>query len=261
MLSARMESGRKDGRTKARTASLWPVGEVLNRLAPLYGPARSPRIYDGISELVYTVLSQNTADTNSIPAYQRLVATFTSWDLMADAPAEAVIEAIRQGGLARIKGPRIQAILREVRSRRGNFDLSFLAGMPLADAKAWLRSLPGVGPKTVGCVLLFALGMPALPVDTHVYRVAQRLGFIGPKVSPDQSHDLLEGMLEPDQVLPFHMYLINHGRKTCKAPRPLCGSCALEQRCPSSVVKVADPPVVAEARSASGLSMSPGTRV
>ena len=218
---------------------LWPVEDVLERLALLYGPAESPRLYDPISELVYTILSQNTADTNSIPAYHRLVAALPSWDKVADAVPEAVIDAIRKGGLAQVKGPRIQAILREVRSRLGSFDLSFLAEMPLAEAKAWLLSLPGVGPKTTGCVLLFSLGMPALPVDTHVYRVALRLGFFDKKVTADRSHDVLEKLLRPEQVLAFHMYFINHGRKVCKAVKPLCSQCVLEERCPSSLLKVA----------------------
>lgn len=225
-------------RTRApKTPALWSINEILSRLEPLYGEAKSPRVYDGISELIYTILSQNTADTNSIPAYESLTAAFPNWDAIADAPREAIIEAIRRGGLAQIKGPRIRAILREVRGRLGSYDLSFLAEMPLLEAKAWLRSLPGVGPKTVGCVLLFALGMPALPVDTHVYRVAQRLGLFDPKVTPDLSHDILERMLQPGQVLAFHMLLINHGRQICKAPKPLCSICPLEPLCPSSLLK------------------------
>lgn len=221
-------------RAAAAPPPRWAIADVLDRLAPAYGPAESPRAtYDATAELVYTILSQNTADFNSIPAYARLRHAFVNWDAIADAPTAQVVDAIKQGGLAQVKAPRIQQVLREVKRRTGSYDLSFLARMPLAEAKAWLRALPGVGPKTVGCVLLFALGMPALPVDTHVYRVAQRLGLIGPKVTPDASHDLLEAMLAPQQVLPFHMYLIQHGRVVCKAQRPLCGDCVLAPRCPS----------------------------
>lgn len=241
---ATASSAKPSAKTRAakprEAARLGPVEEALGRLAPLYGPTGSPRAYDPISELVYTVLSQNTADSNSIPAYHRLEAALPGWDAVADAPPEMVIEAIRKGGLAQIKGLRIQAILREIRSRLGGFDLSFLKKMPLVEAKAWLRSLPGVGPKTTGCVLLFSLGMPALPVDTHVYRVALRLGYINAKVSADKSHDVLEAMLAPEQVLQFHMYLINHGRKVCKAVRPLCGACVLEDLCPASLLKTAN---------------------
>ncbi len=216
----------------------WSMEEVIQRLAPSYGPAQSPREYDAISELVYTILSQHTSDVNSVPAYHRLRESFPSWDAIAAAEPERLVDAIRKGGLARVKGPRIQQALREVKSRTGGYDLSFLSRLPLDEAKAWLRALPGVGPKTAGCVLLFALEMPALPVDTHVYRVARRLRLFGPRVTPDQSHDVLESKLAAEQVLPFHMYLINHGRRVCKAPRPLCGEGALEERCPSSVLKV-----------------------
>ena len=217
----------------------WPVQEIIQRLHPLYGPAEAPRGYDPVSELIYTILSQNTSDVNSTRAEKGLRAAFDSWEAVAEAEPEALIDAIKIGGLARIKGPRIQAILREIRRRVGSLDISFLAEMPLGEAKAWLRGLPGVGPKTVGCVLLFSLGRPALPVDTHVYRVAKRLGLFGAKVTPDQSHDVLEAMLKPEEMLPFHMYLINHGRKVCKAQRPLCAQCVLEERCPSSVLKSA----------------------
>ena len=220
-------------RVAAAPAPRWAIAAILDHLAPAYGPAQSPRAYDAVAELVYTILSQHTSDFNSIPAYARLREAFADWDAITAAPAAQVAEAVKQGGLAQVKAPRIQQVLREVKRRTGGYDLSFLARMPLPEAKAWLRELPGVGPKTVGCVLLFALDMPALPVDTHVYRVAQRLGLIGPKVTADASHDLLEAMLLPQQVLPFHMYLIQHGRVVCKAQRPRCGDCVLAARCPS----------------------------
>ena len=189
---------RKRGTPKAKSAPpLWEIGEILGRLEPEYGPPKPPRGYDPVSELVYTILSQHTSDTNSIRAYESLTAAFSSWEAVAAADVEAVADAIRGGGLARVKAPRIQTILREVKSRAGKYDLSFLAAMPLEEAKAWLRELPGVGPKTAGCVLMFALDMPALPVDTHVYRVAKRLGLFGEKVNADQSHDALEAQIEP----------------------------------------------------------------
>lgn len=220
----------------APTPSPWSTTQVIERLEPLYGPAEIPRGYDAISELVYTILSQNTSDINSTRAYSSLLTTFSSWDDVADAPRSAIVDAIKIGGLAQIKGPRIQDILQEVRRRIGNFDLSFLSVMPLDQAKAWLRELPGVGPKTVGCVLLFALHRPALPVDTHVYRMSKRLGLFAPEINPNQSHDVLEGLLTEHQILPFHMHLINHGRKICKAQRPVCSQCILEERCPSSTL-------------------------
>lgn len=213
------------------------VQEIIGLLAPLYGPVTAPREYDALSELVYTILSQHTSDGNSTRAYAGLRAAFPSWDAVVAAPTETVAEAIRSGGLARVKAARVQAVLREVRRRCGGYGISFLAGKPMADAKAWLRELPGVGPKTAGCVLLFALNKPAMVVDTHIHRVARRLGLVGPKVNAEQAHDLLEGMVPPEQVLPFHMYLIRHGRRVCKAQRPLCGGCVLESRCPSSLLR------------------------
>ena len=214
------------------------ISELLRLLEPLYGPAQTPRGWDGMAELVYTILSQHTSDLNSLGAYAVLRERFPTWEGLAKASVAQIVEAIKGGGLAQVKAPRIKAVVQEVKEKTGGYDLAFLREMPLPEAKAWLRALPGVGPKTVGCVLLFALEMPALPVDTHVYRVAQRLKLFGPKVNADQSHDILEGMLQPEQMLPFHMYLINHGRKVCHAQRPACGECVLEVHCPSSLLKV-----------------------
>src|SRR3990170_3331837 len=159
-------------RTRAR-AALSPA-EIVARLSALYGrPVWRPH-GDAMTELVLTILSQNTSDTNSGRAFMRLISRFPTWEeLMAASPDEIEGE-IQVGGLAATKAPRIKAALEEVWRRRGAFDLAFLAEMPLDEAKAWLRSLPGVGPKTAACVLMFALGRPALPVDTHVHRVAQR---------------------------------------------------------------------------------------
>ena len=241
---------RSKSKPRPQSATTWPIREIIARLEPAYGPAQTPRGYDATSELIYTILSQNTSDTNSTRAYSSLRASFESWEAMATAEPQAVVDAIRIGGLAQIKGPRIQAILRELKARNGTYDISFLAEMPLDEAKAWLRELPGVGPKTVGCVLMFALGRPALPVDTHVHRVSIRLGLIGPKVTADQSHDALEALVAPDDRLPFHLYLIRHGRVVCKAQRPLCGDCLLEERCPSSLRKT----------SASSLKPAPSRR-
>ena len=236
------ETKSKTRRSKGKAKNdAWPVGEVLGRLGPLYGPAERPRGYDPTSELVYTILSQHTSDTNSTRAYANLREAFDDWDAVVEAEDGKVAAAIKTGGLAQTKAPRIQAILREVKARVGGYDLSFLAELPLAEAKDWLRDLPGVGPKTVGCVLMFALDMPALPVDTHVYRVAQRLGYYDGKVNAEQSHDVLEEMIPPAERLPFHVYLIRHGREVCKAQHPLCSDCVLEERCPSSLLKPGSP--------------------
>jgi len=217
-------------------ASVLTPREIIDLLRQEYGELRWRPRSDPMSELVRTILSQNTSDTNSGRAFSRLVARFPTWESLLGADPTAIAEAIRVGGLAGVKAPRIKAIVEEVWARLGSFDLPFLAEMPLEEAKAWLRSLPGVGPKTAACVLLFALGRPALPVDTHVYRVAKRLGLVPPRVGAEEAHGLLEGMLAPDEVYPFHMSLIQHGRRICKAQRPLCPQCVLAHGCPSAVL-------------------------
>jgi endonuclease-3 len=157
---------------------------------------------------------------------------------MAAAPGEIESE-ILVGGLAPTKAPRIKAALEEVWRRQGSFDMSFLLELPLDEAKAWLRSLPGVGPKTAACVLMFALGRPALPVDTHVGRVAQRLGLVPAGTGAAAAHDLLEAVLAPEEVYPFHVSLIKHGRRVCRAQSPLCPECPLSGRCPAAPLYLA----------------------
>ncbi len=207
---------------------------IMNALAGLYGRPEPMPHGDAVAELVLTVLSQNTADTNSGRAFVQLMRRFPSWDAIADAPPEEVVAAIQIGGLAQQKAPRIQAILRSVRERTPSWDLAFLGEEPLEDARQWLRSLPGVGPKTAACVLLFGLGRTAMPVDTHVERVAKRLGLIPPRTTPEQAHALLESLVNPRDYYEFHMLLIKHGRRTCDARRPRCDACPLERSCPAS---------------------------
>ena len=189
-----------------------------------------------VDELVVTILSQHTSDLNAERAYESLKRTFPTWDDVADADVSAIERAIRTAGLSNQKAPRIGETLRSIRKLRGALDLDFLKDLPLAEAKQWLQAFPGIGPKTAAVVLCFSLGMPAMAVDTHVYRVAGRLGLIGPKVNVVQAHELLERMVPPRQVYAFHVYLIMHGRRVCKAQRPLCGECVLNRICPSSLV-------------------------
>ncbi len=198
-----------------------------------YGPfPEEPRL-DPIHELTFTILSQHTSDTNSERAFRSLMQRFGTLDAVAAGPVEAIEAAISVGGLARVKAPRIKEVLTRVLELNGSLDLSFLREMPLAEAKAWLRQLPGIGPKSAGIILSFSLGMPAMAIDTHIYRVSQRLGLIGPKVSADKAHDLLEAAVEPEQVYPFHVAFINHGRQVCKAQRPRCAECIVAHGCPS----------------------------
>ena len=208
------------------------VEVVLERLGERYDHPRwgGPR-QDAVSELVLTILSQNTADVNSHRAFVALRERYPSWEAVLEAPTDELTDVIRPGGLAPTKAPRIQHVLAEVRDSRGSFDLGFLADLPLTDARDWLVGLPGIGRKTAAIVLLFCFGRPSLPVDTHVFRVAQRLGLVPPKTDVRRSHDVLEEVLEPDEVYPFHVELIRHGRDTCRAPRPICGLCPLTDIC------------------------------
>jgi endonuclease-3 len=211
------------------------AADLLRTLATQYGVPQpsSPRV--PIDELVSTILSQRTSDTNTDRAITSLRARFPTWDAVTDAPTADVAAAIRSGGLANVKAPRIQEVLRLVRQRTGGFDLGFLASMPLDQAQAWLTDLPGVGAKTAACVLLFALQQPAFPVDSHIHRVALRLGLIPPGTNAVRAQGLLEAQVLPAPVYHAHMLLIRHGRQTCTARHPRCDRCVLKGDCPTAV--------------------------
>jgi endonuclease-3 len=206
--------------------------EVIERLRGLYGQPEWRPHGDATAELVLTLLSQNTSDTNSGRAFSRLLQRFQDWQSVVEAPLADVEDAIRPGGLAPTKAPRLQAMLAEVRSRTGGFDLAFLRDLPDDDAREWLRTLPAVGPKTAACVLLFGLGKPGLPVDTHVFRVAGRLGLVEEKLGPEKAQTLLEQTVPPADHFAFHILLIRHGRHTCYARNPNCPACPLRPNCP-----------------------------
>lgn len=189
-----------------------------------------PRL-DPLSELIYTILSQNTSDVNRDRAYERLRRRFPTWERVRNAQAEKIAEAIRPGGLANIKAPRIKGILRTITERRGELSLDFICQMEIEEAKEWLGSLAGVGPKTTACVLLFGCGRPAFPVDTHVYRVSKRLGLISQKASTQEAQKILEDILSPQDYYAFHLNLIAHGREVCQARRPRCEICLLAPHC------------------------------
>jgi len=207
------------------------TAQVHRILLETYGePTWRPHL-DPVSELVSTILSQNTNDVNRDVAYERLRARFPTWEEVRDADVDEVIEAIRPAGLANQKGPRIQDALRFITETRGTLELDFLADWPLEQAKDWLSSIKGVGPKTAAIVLLFSLGRPAFPVDTHVHRVAKRLGLIGQKVSREKAHDELEKLVPAKDYYAFHLNVIRHGRQVCTSRKPQCDVCPLQELC------------------------------
>jgi endonuclease III len=186
---------------------------------------------DPLDELILTILSQNTSDRNSGRAYSALRQRYPTWRAVLEAPTDELYEVIKPAGLGRIKAPRIQQTLRSIEARTGALSLDFLDALPMDEARDWLLSLDGIGPKTAACVLMFALGMPALPVDTHVHRVSLRLGLIGPRVNAERAHALLEAALPPEAVYAFHLNLIQHGRLICHARGPACGRCPARSIC------------------------------
>jgi len=207
------------------------IEQVLALLIHKYGN-RDWQPGDGpLNVLVQTILSQNTSDTNSKRAFKSLIASYPSWEDVASADVHQIADAIRSGGLGEIKARRIKQALGEIQQKRGKLELKFLNELPLSEARDWLTQLPGVGTKTASCVFLFSLGRPALPVDTHVYRVAKRLGLIDARTKVEKAHRLLENLVPPDQVYPFHVLMIEHGRKICHAQRPHCDTCVLSQLC------------------------------
>ena len=207
------------------------LARILKVLKATHGPRPRRRWGKAVDMLVGTILSQNTSDTNSSAGFERLRDAFATWDDVADAPVADIERCIRVSGLSRIKAPRIRNILRQVRRERGRIDLEFLAEMDPAEAAAELLRFDGVGPKTALCVLLFALGMPVFPVDTHIYRIAQRLGVLGPGVSAERAHEVLGPLIAPADRYAMHVLLIAHGRAVCKAQRPRCMECKILQYC------------------------------
>jgi endonuclease-3 len=207
--------------------------EIERILDATYGPRVLRENGDPTSELVGTILSQNTSDVNTARSMAKLRETFPTWEDVREADVEDVRDAIRSGGLANIKAPRIQAALEHIVALRGDTDLSFLADMPLDEAMDWLTGINGVGPKTAACVLLFSLAMPAMPVDTHVGRVMSRLGVVPERTSTLAKQRMLEALIgpNPSQVYAVHVETISHGRQICKALRPKCDICPLKDLC------------------------------
>jgi len=211
------------------------IQEVIERLEQAYGPRKWQPDRNPIDVLIGTILSQNTSDANSEGAFASLKASFDSWEDAASAPAEHIAGVIKSGGLSQIKAVRIKQVLEQIEKEQGRISLDSLKSMNMAEAEAYLMHLPGVGYKTASCVLLFSLGKPSLPVDTHVFRVAKRLGLIDSRVSIEKAHSLLQAQTPPSKVYQFHIHMIEHGRRICHARQPRCNRCILRGACPSSV--------------------------
>jgi len=205
---------------------------VHQRLLGAYGEPRWRNPMPPIDELVSTILSQNTNDLNRDRAFTALRQAFPTWEAVRDAPARSISRAIRPAGLANLKGPRIKAVLRAITKERGSLDLGFLRRMSPEQAMTWLMRFKGVGRKTASIVLLFSLGMPAFPVDTHIYRLSGRLGLRPEGASLEQTHDLLAQAFPPEAYYSAHLNLIRHGREVCHARNPVCAECILHRRCP-----------------------------
>ena len=213
---------------------------VYELLVRTYGEPKNNPDFDPLGGLIGTILSQHTSDINSDRAYKQLVTSFPTWEAARDAPTDKIVEVIKSGGLANIKSVRIQDVfftLTELLEEQGNtntlaeFLYDELARRTTEDAWRYLRELPGVGPKTAACVLMFNLDRPAFPIDTHVHRVAKRLGLIGIGVSAEKAHNLFDELVPPEWVYPLHVNLIRHGRQICHAQRPECNKCPLFSEC------------------------------
>ena len=261
--SARRRRPADPARAWARRLARYRPGLVDDTLAAMrrmYGTPVWQRVHDPTSELILTILSQNSADINAERAFDALRAHWPStpapgatgqarvnrpgwgglgigeaappdWAAVENSSLDELVEVIRPGGLAPQKAPRIQASLSRIRGERGDYSLEFLDELAPLDALAWLMSIPGIGRKTASVVLLFSFGMPLMPVDRHVERVSKRIGLIPPKATALQAHDLFLALLAPEQAHEAHVNLITHGRHTCHALRPACGRCAIASRC------------------------------
>jgi len=213
---------------KRRKAKYEPIAKALGAV---YGYPAWRQWLPPLDELISCILSQSTTDTNRDRAFDALKARFKTYEEVRDAAPEEVIAAIKVAGLGNQKGPRIQEALHRIADERGEMSIDFLRDLPMDEAKAWLTSLNGVGPKTAAIVMCFGFNRPAFPVDTHVHRVSQRIGFLPEGISADKAHDVMEAIVPPEDHLTFHLNLIRLGRETCTARVAHCERCPLTEWC------------------------------
>jgi endonuclease-3 len=204
---------------------------IHQKLLDFYGYPEWRQPLPPVDELVSTILSQNTNDGNRDRAFEALRRRFPAWEEVRDADPSQVIAAIRPAGLANQKGPRLQNVLREITRLRGNLNLDFLQDLPPEEARRWLLQFKGVGPKTAAIVLQFSLGVPAFPVDTHIFRVTGRLGIRPKKMNAEQAHEHLANLMPPETYYPAHLNIIRLGREICQARIPKCSRCPLQDLC------------------------------
>ena len=204
---------------------------ILQNLKAVYGMPRLERGLDPLDVLIETILSQSTSNVNSNRAFESLKRRFPTWDQARRARPVSIEAAIRSGGLAKQKSVRIKKLLNEIYEKRGSLDLSFLKTAPLEEAKQFLASFKGVGPKTVACTLLFACGRPVFPIDTHIFRIARRLGLIPYKCSDEEAHRLMGEMIPTERYYEAHINLIRLGRRICRPSDPLCEQCCVVDYC------------------------------
>lgn len=216
--------------------------EILRRLDHRFGPLEPPPRREPLEELVLTVLSQNTSDVNRDRAFRSLRERYPTWQGVAAAPPDELAASIKVGGLSNVKAPRLLSMLREVKNREGGrLDLTWMRTASETHVREYLRTLPGVGPKTAACVLAFSLGHPTVPVDTHVFRVARRLGFLGERTNAEKAHALLDELIPPHLRIRTHVGMIRLGRAICRAGRPACELCPLQDLCPTAPAFLGNP--------------------
>jgi endonuclease-3 len=227
---ARDRTRRSGNDRHERSAEAQAIEVLHERLRERFGTPQQESYQPPLDELVFTILSQNTTDTNRDRAWASLWQRFDGWGDVAAARVGTIAAAIKVGGLHKVKAKRIKEILGQVREQRGDYELDYLDDLDVEEARAALSAYKGVGDKSVNCILLFSLGLPAFPVDTHVHRIFRRLGIVETKDLGKANRDAQK--IVPDEIVyPLHMNVIRYGREVCHAQRPKCWDCDIVDLC------------------------------